>query len=43
MNTPRKLTMEVDRTLSSDYSEVPHNSLEDARAIKEMLYYGEDQ
>ena len=43
MNTPSKLTMEVDRTLSSDYSEVPHNALEDARAIKEMLSYGEDQ
>jgi len=43
MNTPRKLTMEVDRTLSSCESKIPHNALEDARAIKEMLYYGEDQ
>jgi len=39
MKTPQKLTMEVDRTLSSANSALPHNALEDAKAIKEILYY----
>lgn len=33
--TPPKLTMQVDRDLNTDSSEILHNALSDARAIKE--------
>lgn len=35
INTPSKLTMEVDRSLNTKTSELLHNALEDAKAIKE--------
>lgn len=35
INTPQKLTMEINRSLSSASSSVLHNALEDARAIKQ--------
>lgn len=34
INTPPKLTIEIDRTLNTSSSRVLHNALEDARAIK---------
>lgn len=34
IGTPLNLTMQIDRTLSTETSEIPHNALEDARAIK---------
>lgn len=33
INTPLKLTMQIDRELNSARSAIPHNALEDARAI----------
>lgn len=35
INTPSKLTMEINRELSSNASTILHNALEDARAIKQ--------
>lgn len=35
INTPSKLTMEINRQLSSTSSVILHNALEDARAIKQ--------
>lgn len=35
INTPSKLTMEINRELSSKSSVILHNALEDARAIKQ--------
>lgn len=35
INTPPKLTMEINRQLSSTSSVILHNALEDARAIKQ--------
>jgi hypothetical protein len=35
INTPPKLTMEINRELSSNSSVILHNALEDARAIKQ--------
>lgn len=35
INTPHKLTMEINRALSSTSSAIPHNALEDARAIQQ--------
>lgn len=35
INTPHKLTMEINRQLSSTSSAIPHNALEDARAIQQ--------
>lgn len=48
LNTPLKLTMQIDRELSTETSKIPHNALEDARSIKrswerrekEMIGYG---
>lgn len=48
MGTPLNLTMQIDRTLNTETSKIPHNALEDARAIKrswdrwrkEMIGYG---
>jgi len=48
INTPPKMTMQIDRELSAETSAIPHNALEDARAIKrswerrekEMIGYG---
>ena len=37
IDTP-SLTMKVYREINSDASEVPHNALEDARAIKKMYF-----
>ena len=34
INTPLKLTMQIDRELSTESSAILHNALEDARAIK---------
>lgn len=34
INTPPKLTMQIDRGLTTETSAIPHNALEDARAIK---------
>jgi hypothetical protein len=35
INTPPKLTMEINRELSSKLSKIPHNALEDAKAIQQ--------
>ena len=48
MNTPLKLTMQIDRELTTESSAILHNALEDARAIRhswlkreqEMYGYG---
>ena len=48
IGTPPKLTMQIDRELNTESSDILHNALEDARAIKrswckrekEMLGYG---
>lgn len=48
INTPLKMTMQIDRELTTESSAILHNALEDARAIKrswdrrerEMLGYG---
>jgi len=34
ISIPRKMTFEIDRTLSSDSSAILHNALEDAKAIR---------
>lgn len=38
INTPPKLTMEIDRELSSKSSKILHNALEDAVAIRRSWY-----
>jgi len=51
INTPLELTMQIDRELNTVASTIPHNALEDARAIKrswerrekEMKGYGVKQ
>lgn len=48
IDTPLKLTMQIDRELNTKSSAIPHNALEDARSIrrswykreKEMIGYG---
>lgn len=35
INTPPNLTMQIDRSLSTETSKILHNALEDAKAIKE--------
>lgn len=48
INTPLKMTMQIDRQLSTETSKIMHNALEDARAIRhswlkreqEMYGYG---
>ena len=48
LNTPLKLTMQIDRELTTESSAILHNALEDAKAIKhswhkrekEMIGYG---
>lgn len=48
IGTPLNLTMQIDRELNTESSAIPHNALEDARAIKrywrkrekELLGYG---
>jgi hypothetical protein len=37
IRTPKKMTMEVNRSLSADHSKIPHNALEDARALKKII------
>lgn len=39
MNTPLKLTMQIDRELDTSSSAILHNALEDARAIKRSWYH----
>jgi hypothetical protein len=34
INTPPKMTMQIDRELTTESSAIPHNALEDARAIR---------
>jgi hypothetical protein len=43
INTPLKLTMQIDRELTTDTSKIPHNALEDARAIKRSWYKREQE
>lgn len=43
MNTPLNLTMQIDRELSGESSAIPHNALEDARAIKRSWYKREKE
>jgi hypothetical protein len=38
IGTPLNLTMQIDRTLNTEASAIPHNALEDARAIKRSWY-----
>ena len=38
INTPLKLTMQIDRELSTESSAILHNALEDARAIRRSWY-----
>lgn len=38
IGTPLNMTMQIDRTLSAASSAIPHNALEDARAIKHSWY-----
>jgi hypothetical protein len=48
INTPLKMTMQIDRELTTESSSILHNALEDARAIRrswlkreqEMYGYG---
>ena len=43
MNTPLKLTMQIDRELTTESSAILHNALEDARAIKRSWYRREKE
>jgi hypothetical protein len=43
INTPLKLTMQIDRELTTDTSKIPHNALADARAIKRSWYKREKE
>lgn len=43
MNTPLKLTMQIDRELDTSSSATLHNALEDARAIKRSWYRREKE
>lgn len=43
INTPLKTTMQIDRELSAELSAIPHNALEDARAIKRSWYAREQE
>ena len=38
INTPLKLTMQIDRELSTESSAILHNALEDARSLKRSYY-----
>ena len=43
LNTPLNLTMQIDRELNTLTSDIPHNALEDARAIKRSWYKREKE
>lgn len=43
INTPPKMTMQIDRELDTSSSKILHNALEDARAIKQSWYKREKE
>lgn len=43
MATPLKLTMQIDRELTTEKSKIPHNALEDAKAIQRSWYRREQE